>query len=112
MAPAGWPYRRHCRPPDQQPTTRTDGLWAFKQAIIYHRRKGTAVALDNKAVAIPMVGGALFDAPEPLKEEAKEVVGHHPARGLNPDKHTIQEAQDTPWIGARGLNTGPGLVTP
>ena len=37
---------------------------------------------------------------------------HHPAWGLNPKNHTIQEAHDAPWIGAQGLNTGPGLATP
>ena len=37
---------------------------------------------------------------------------HHLARDLNPGKHTIQEAHDAPWIGARGSNTGPVLETP
>ena len=33
-------------------------------------------------------------------------------RGLNIDRHTIQEAHDTTWIGVRGLNTGTGLAMP
>ena len=33
--------------------------------------KGIAVVVDDKTAAIPMVGGAWFDAQEPLKEEAK-----------------------------------------
>ena len=40
--------------------------------------------MDDKATAILMVGGAGFDAPEPLKEEAKQAVGAPPNAGLDP----------------------------
>ena len=36
----------------------------------------------------------------------------HTGRGLNLDMHTIGEAHDSPWIGARGSNTDTGLVDP
>ena len=36
---------------------------------------------------------------------------HHPAQGLNPSKHIIQEVHDVPWIGVWGSNTGPELTT-
>ena len=37
---------------------------------------------------------------------------HHPVRGLNLDRHTIQEAHDAPWINDRRLNTSSSLATP
>ena len=33
------------------------------------------------------------------------------AQGLNPNRHTTQEAHNVPWIGARDLNTVPWLAT-
>jgi hypothetical protein len=69
--------------------------------------------MDDRATAIPMVGGSRLDEPQPQKEEPKnKTMAHHPARALNPDNHTNLEAHDTPWFGAWGSNPGPGLVTP
>ena len=69
--------------------------------------------MDDKVTAIPVVVGTWFGTPELLHKRRgkKKRLVQHPARGLNPDKHTIQEAHDAPWIGARGSNTGPGLTT-
>ena len=45
---------------------------AFDQAIIHYQHKRKAAAIVDKANTIPMLGDTLFDASEPLKEEANE----------------------------------------
>ena len=48
-----------------------------------------------------------------VQELAKnKLLVHLPVRVLNLGDHTNQEAHDAPWFGARGSNTGPGLMTP
>ena len=59
-----------------------------------------AVAIDDKATSILMLGGAWFDAPQSLEEKKNKLLVNHPAQSLKPNKHTIQKAHDSPWIGA------------
>ena len=47
------------------------------------------------------------------KRRAKnKLVIHHPARGLNLNGHTNEEAHGASCFGAWGSNTGPGLAIP
>ena len=77
------------------------GAWAFKRAIVRHQeRKGIAVAINDMAMAIPLVSGSRFHAPEPLKEETKKAIGALPSAGLD-----LRQAHD------RASNKGPRLAT-
>ena len=60
---------------------RRQGSWAFKWAIICHKRKGIDVAIDDRATAVPMVGGLRFHASERLKEEATSSYYYTTQRG-------------------------------
>ena len=85
---------------------------AFQRAIIRHQRKGIAAAMDDRAMAIPMVSGSRLDEPQPQKRAQNKSLVRHPAQGLILDRHIIQEGHDAPWVVAWGLNTDPGMVTP
>ena len=91
------------------------GSGAFERAIIRicHQRKGIAAALDDRATAIPMVGGSRLDEPPTTKTRAKKrVMARHPPQGLNVGDHTKQETHDALWLGARGSNIGPEMAMP
>ena len=64
------------------------------------------------ATAILMVRWLEIRRATTTKRRAQnKLMAHHPARGLNLGDHTNQETHDSPWFGARGSITGPGLVT-
>ena len=63
------------------PLHQRQGSRAFERALICHQLKGIAVTVNDRAMAIPMVDGGWFHAPEPLKEEAKSSYYYITQRG-------------------------------
>ena len=70
----------------------------------FHYCKKIASRSTNWDDDSKFTGGSRFDEPQPQKRAQNKPVVQHPARSLNLDMHTIQEAHDAPWISAYDLN--------
>ena len=87
---------------------RRRGSWAFERAIIRHQRKGIAAAMDDRATAIPMVGGSSLDEPQPQKEEPKRRGWYTTQRGVRtsattPTKRHMMPLGLVPGVRTQGL---------